>query len=276
LFDAAAQLVDPAVGWHVGKFYGDNRLSAGLLRRIEHAPTLYQALRRFVRLISAEASHLELGILERPHDIVFYTRYTEIKDWPGYTTSQAYQLEAFLDLIRHYVGPDWVPPEIGFELPTAPAVVEEHFPGSRIRPNQQMGYLTVPRSCLHLQARQLERKKRKKSELVLTEEFNSLETLGALLKPHLSEGYPSEKLAALLMGTSVRTLARRLSENGTSYQAVIDRLRFQVARDRLVNSDSRIIDIASAVGFGDPANFTRMFRRVAGLTPRQFRRAVRA
>ena len=80
LFDAAAQLEDPLLGWHVGKFYGDNKLSAGLLQRIEHAPTLYQALKSLVRLISAEASHLELGIRERRDDIVFYTRYSTIKE----------------------------------------------------------------------------------------------------------------------------------------------------------------------------------------------------
>lgn len=276
LFDAAVQLVDPDLGWHVGRFYGDNRLSAGLLRRIEHAPTLYQALKRFVRLVSAEASHLELGILERRDDIVFYTRYTRIKDWPGYATSQAYQLELFLDLIRHYVGPGWVPPEIGFELPTVPAVVEEHFPGSRARPNQKMGYLTVPRPCLHLPARQTERGKRKESDLVLSREFDYVKTLDALIKPHLSEGYPSERLAASLMDTSVRTLARRLAESGTSYQTIIDQLRLRVAKRQLLSPDMRIIDVASAVGFGDPANFCRMFRRVAGLTPRQYRKAARA
>jgi AraC-like DNA-binding protein len=275
LFDAAAQRVDPLVGWHVGQFYGDNKLSAGLLKKLENAPTLYQALQRFVHLISAEASHLELGILERPDDIVFFTRYSTIKDWPGYPVSQSYQLEAFVDLIRHYVGPDWVPRELGVEHPTVPAVAAEHFPSSRIRPNRQMGYVTVPRACLHVPARGYLGEEKDRDRVVLTEGFDFVDTLSALLEPHLLEGYPPQRVAASLMDTSVRTLARRLAAAGISYQTVVDRLRLQVAKEKLLDPDMRITDVANVVGFDDPANFTRMFRRVAGLTPRQYRQIAR-
>jgi AraC-like DNA-binding protein len=134
-----------------------------------------------------------------------------------------------------------------------------------------MGYLTVPRSCLHMEARD-GRRREDDAPLVLTKEFDFVDTLGALLEPHLEEGYPSERLAASLLDTSIRTLARKLSDSGVSYQTVVDRLRFRVAREHLLNPDMRIIDVASAVGFCDPANFTRMFRRIAGLSPRQFRR----
>jgi transcriptional regulator GlxA family with amidase domain len=34
-------------------------------------------------------------------------------------------------------------------------------------------------------------------------------------------------------------------------------------------------DIATAVGFSDPANFRHAFRRWTGKTPREFRRGVR-
>ena len=37
-----------------------------------------------------------------------------------------------------------------------------------------------------------------------------------------------------------------------------------------------ISGLVRAVGFRDPGNFTRMFRRVAGLTPRQFRKSIQA
>lgn len=275
LFDAAAQLEDPELGWHVGRFYGDNQLSTGLLSRIEHAPTLYQALKSFVRLVSAEASHLKLGILERPDDILFYTHYSTIKDWPGYRSSQAYQLEVYLDLIRHYTGSGWVPSEIGIEHGSVPRVAEEHFPGSRILTGQRIGYLVVPRACLHMPSRITE-PHGERDPVHLAQEFSYLETLRALLMPHLPDGYPSARFTASLMGTSVRTLARRLKESGTTYRSVVDDVRFDAARRYLKNPDLRIGDVAFAVGFDDPAHFTRMFRRIAGLTPRQYRRAIQA
>ena len=43
------------------------------------------------------------------------------------------------------------------------------------------------------------------------------------------------------------------------------------ARDLLQNQSLRIGDVSRLVGFEDPPHFTRMFRRVAGVSPRQFR-----
>ena len=74
-FDAAAQLEDPALGWHVGRFVGDKGLSAGLLRKIEHAPTLYQALFALIRLVRSESTQLNIRIREDRNNILLYTSY---------------------------------------------------------------------------------------------------------------------------------------------------------------------------------------------------------
>lgn len=274
LFDAAAQLEDPQLGWHVGRFYGDRKLSAPFLRKLETAPTLYEALKRLVRMVSAEASHLQLGILERRNDILFHTQYSTIKDWPGYKDSQAYQLEAYLDLIRRFVGRHWVPTEIGIETPTVAPVVKAHFPDSRIRTNQRMGYVAVPRSCLHIAARTDGSDVGSRDSLVLAGKFDYVDTLRALLRAYLSDGYPSAQKVASLMGTSVRTLARRLEDFDLTYRTLVDEVRFDAAKDLLVDTDARISEVARSVGFEDPAHFSRMYRRIAGLSPRDFRKAV--
>jgi len=54
---------------------------------------------------------------------------------------------------------------------------------------------------------------------------------------------------------------------------LIDELRFKLARDLLLESDTLIGDIAVATGIRDKGNFARMFRRVGGLSPREFRKA---
>ena len=77
------------------------------------------------------------------------------------------------------------------------------------------------------------------------------------------------------METSARTLARRLAARGLTYREVIDDVRFKVARDLLQDTDEQISDIAQSVGFVDPAHFSRMFHRMGGLSPRQFRKASR-
>lgn len=70
---------------------------------------------------------------------------------------------------------------------------------------------------------------------------------------------------------SPRTLIRRLKRAGTSFQAIRDDVRQTVARDFLLNSDLAISRIASRLGYRDPSNFGRAFRRWHGISPRAFR-----
>lgn len=272
-FDAAARREDDMLGWHVGRYVGDQKLNHKFLRELEGAPTLYSALNRLVRMSSAEASHVRLGILERRHDILLFTEYPSMKGEPGYHLSQSYQLGLFLDLIRHFLGKSWLPDEIGIEYPSVPKEAKEHFPGSRIMTRQRAGYISVPRSCLHVAASGDASGRGKNDSLLMTRELDYAATLGLLLEAYLPGGYPSTRLAASLMGTSVRTLTRRLSECGVTYRHVVDQARFRAASELLKDPDLRITDVSIAVGFVDSSNFARMFRRIGGLSPRQFRRA---
>ena len=82
----------------------------------------------------------------------------------------------------------------------------------------------------------------------------------------------TEQFAAELMNTSVRTLTRKLAAHGHTYGALIDDLRFRKAKENLRNYDMRILDVAQSVGFNDQGDFTRMFHRVSGLSPNEFRK----
>ena len=71
---------------------------------------------------------------------------------------------------------------------------------------------------------------------------------------------------------SERTLKRRLQEAGTSYQRLLDEAREQQAKTLLARPDATIAQIAQALGYQDPANFTRAFRQWTGCSPSAFRR----
>ena len=84
LIEATARREGFLVGWLVGRFVGDHNLNEKLMRKLESAPTLYLALQRFVRLVRSEASHIELGILDRRDDILVYTQYPDLRAASGY------------------------------------------------------------------------------------------------------------------------------------------------------------------------------------------------
>ena len=85
--------------------------------------------------------------------------------------------------------------------------------------------------------------------------------------PHFSVG----ELAAAV-GMSRSRLHRRLVRNGgLSPGAWIRRARLERAATLLRTTDQPVGRIASAVGYTDPAHFTRSFKRERGLTPSAFR-----
>ena len=273
LIEATARREDPLLGWLVGRFVGDRNLNEKLVRKLESAPTLYLALQRFTRLVCSEASHIQVGILGRRDDILLYTHYADLRAASGYHLAQSYQLAVILELVRHFLGRNWVPAEIGVESSTVPIGLQDLFPGCRILSGRRVGYIAVPRSCLHSGTSARDPGAAGDS-LVMADGFDYVDTLVTLLRAYLADGYPSARAAASLMGTSERSLARALSSRGLTYGAVVDEVRFNVAAELLREADARMIDISLSIGFDDPAHFARMFRRIAGLSPREYRDAA--
>jgi AraC-like DNA-binding protein len=80
---------------------------------------------------------------------------------------------------------------------------------------------------------------------------------------------------ARAVGLSVRSLRRRLTAEGSSYQAVASEALVVVAKHMLLHKQYTIQETAHAMGFSDARSFHRAFRRWTGATPSAYRRAQR-
>jgi AraC-like DNA-binding protein len=69
----------------------------------------------------------------------------------------------------------------------------------------------------------------------------------------------------------VRTLKRRLQQQGTSYRQIADELRAEIAIKYLRETELSVDEIASCLGYSEPASFREAFRRWTRKTPNQFR-----
>ncbi|MFK8049390.1 MAG: AraC family transcriptional regulator ligand-binding domain-containing protein [Halioglobus sp.] len=87
----------------------------------------------------------------------------------------------------------------------------------------------------------------------------------------LSEGVPTLSLIASKLGLGTRTLQRRLSDGGHSFQSVVDMARKDLAQRLLRESQYTLAEVAFLTGFSEQSAFSRAFKRWAGQTPRSYR-----
>jgi transcriptional regulator GlxA family with amidase domain len=102
---------------------------------------------------------------------------------------------------------------------------------------------------------------------------------GALLtwaREHLDAPLTVEDLAEQA-GMSSRHFARAfIAETGTTPSKAVERLRIEVARQRVQSSSEAIERVAQSTGFRDPERMRRAFIRAFGQPPQSLRRAARA
>ncbi len=97
----------------------------------------------------------------------------------------------------------------------------------------------------------------------------------SVLVRELERGNPSAERVAEELGMSVRSVARKLAEAGTSHKALLDEIRSQAARRLLLEAELTVEEVSRILGFADASAFHRAFKRWYGSSPAEFRVANR-
>ncbi len=79
---------------------------------------------------------------------------------------------------------------------------------------------------------------------------------------------------AAVVHLSPRTLHRRLRDEGSSFRAIKDAIRRDIALARLTKTRRPIADIAAELGYADTSAFYRAFTGWTGVSPERFRRQL--
>lgn len=87
----------------------------------------------------------------------------------------------------------------------------------------------------------------------------------------LTNGTATLEHIAAETGLEVRTLQRRLHDEGTSFQVLADEVRYNRSKYYLQKTQLSITDIALELGYAEASVFTRAFKRIAGVNPKQYR-----
>ncbi len=99
---------------------------------------------------------------------------------------------------------------------------------------------------------------------------NIVSQIRASIIEWLPSGTPTQERVASDVHMSPRSLQRKLSELGTSYKVLLEDIRKDLALHYLGESGRSIGEVTYLLGFSEPSNFARSFKRWTGVTPHEY------
>lgn len=262
-------------------YYGSRRLSLGsfstpMQLSLLLNPTLHARLQSMATWVVRE-DNISVALIESAGE---HTRVA--LDMPQFTADpfaslgEWIKVHGIISIVRSVAGPTWMPPEITFTSRMAPSMTaQDSFARTRFLSGQPHTSVSVETALLSLPCPPLPISGEAPSGSASCDDpadWTFLAVLSAVIQPYLSDRRLDLDAAAELLGTSGRTLQRRLKVLGTNYLTVIDEARGDLMRQLLGDPSRKIIDVALTCGYDSPQNFSRAFARIHGMTPTAFRR----
>ena len=93
--------------------------------------------------------------------------------------------------------------------------------------------------------------------------------LREILATQLRNGEPDIKNVSRELQCTVRTLQRKLTDAGTNFRSEANLVRNELAKSYLADSRLQITEVAMLLGYSEHSAFSRAFRKMNGLTPKQ-------
>lgn len=91
------------------------------------------------------------------------------------------------------------------------------------------------------------------------------------IENHIEEIPALDKMAAYVGYSEYYCSAKFHEYVGISFKEYVQKRRLSLAADELINTDTRIIDIAIQFGFSSHEAFSRAFKRMYGYSPLEYR-----
>ena len=87
----------------------------------------------------------------------------------------------------------------------------------------------------------------------------------------LHDGTPNQETIAESMHVSLRSLQRKLNKEETNFKTLLETTRQELALHYIRETHRTLGEITYLLGFSEPSNFTRAFKRWTGKTPAEYR-----
>ena len=275
---ARAEGIDD-LGFRIGGRLGIESLGV-YGRLVAQSVTMHEAIQTSRALISSYNSGLQIWIERHGGQARYCQKYSPNLPRNGVTEIVHLGLANALAQAGAQRGLDYQPTRI--ELATDPVDLGVHFPGFEDLPvsfNQSQTSVWFdqtwlsrplpafpPSHCLSVDDNE------RTSFVAMAPSTDPIGQLEKVIESALGHPRMSLRLIAAIIGTSARTLQRRLAEHGLSFSGLLGRVRFAVAQRLLRDPEILLTEIARRLGYSDLPNFIRAFKRWTGVGPNEFRR----
>ncbi len=282
LNEYAARLTgNDAFGLHVGE-QTDVKMYGVLGYVTLNSQTFGDALNRLIRYqqIRTNAVKFSLEIIGGDAHLAYHYLIPDVSPQERRQESEE-MMSTMLQVGRKLTGVDWMPSEVHFEH-DQPENISEHkrifrapvcfgkpltkliFDSSILNLPLAEADLTLG-SLLELQAEDLLAKSPRHGIFA--------NQVRQLIREGLPGGDARMETVCRKLGSSSRTLHRKLREEGTSYQELLEEIQRDLSEFYLQRPETAICEVAYLLGFSQPSAFHRAFRRWTGLTPKAYRRS---
>jgi AraC-like DNA-binding protein len=273
LWERAAELTgDPCIGLEVARYARPsmfNALGIGVL----HSRTLLDALRRIARYFAVISTNGALELVETPTTARLIARPSDA-GMTGTPYARDGLSVAVLELLRLLAGPSLHPTRVTLRHP-------DHEQRHRYEATYGCPVdFGADESAMHFDTETAERLVAVADPEIAEQADRLAERYLDRLQPDLASakvrtlllelmpaGQVSQERIARTLHQSASTLQRRLRQEGTSYQQLLDETRRWMADAYLKDGRYSLAEIAFLLGFADQSNFTRAFKRWTGETP---------
>jgi AraC-like DNA-binding protein len=111
------------------------------------------------------------------------------------------------------------------------------------------------------------------SQLRAASKSGFVEQVESYVRRALASGTCSVNGCAAKLGTSSRTLQKRLTRMDVKFSNIVQDERIKLAKHALSHGDCTLDEIALQLGYSEQTSFGRAFKRATGMTPQAFRQA---
>ncbi|MEY8120722.1 MULTISPECIES: helix-turn-helix domain-containing protein [unclassified Falsihalocynthiibacter] len=261
------------LGWLTAERFDSSHFGTTMITALQTEITVRRRLEALFDLCRTEASHISYHYGAVDGSIQIISNMNMPKGTPARNMSEWLQLAPLIAIVRSLAGKNWCPERITFASKFHFSdAAQTAFKNTRIETG-------ASHTSIYISVRDLAISTPFRTSAVdapngTPAELDGISILRNIMRPYLGDGTLTLPRFAKIIDDSPRSLQRYLTQRRTNYSKVLESARFDVVTKMLADPGIRMIDIAGSVGYDDQANFGRSFRRLTGMSPGKYRRAL--